>query len=60
MLGESYLPESERGFVQSSWRASLVVIVDAAILGTIQEVNYRRAADGVFQLDCSRTKTRHK
>lgn len=41
-------PESECGFEKSSWRASLVVIVVAAILGTIQEVIYRQAADRVF------------
>lgn len=35
-------------FEKSSWRVSLVVIVFAAILGTIQEVMYRQAADGVF------------
>lgn len=40
--------ESERGFEKSSWRVSLVVIVVASILGTIQEVIYRQAADGVF------------
>lgn len=40
--------ESECGFEKSSWRVSLVVIVVAAILGTIQEVIYREAADGVF------------
>lgn len=36
------------GFEKSSWRVSSVVIVVAAILGTIQEVIYRQAADGVF------------
>lgn len=38
----------ERGQKQSSCRVSLVVIVVAAILGTIQEVICRQAADGVF------------
>lgn len=40
--------ESECGFERRSWHVSLVVIVDAAILGTIQEVICRQAADGVF------------
>lgn len=42
------MPESECGFEKSSWRVSLFVIIVAAILGTIQEVIYRQAADGVF------------
>lgn len=42
------MPESECGFEKSSCCVSLVVIIVAAILGTIQEVNYRQAADGVF------------
>lgn len=45
-LGES--AESERGFEKSSWRVSLVAIVVAAILGSVQEVICRQAADGVF------------
>ena len=43
-------------FEKSSWRVSLVVIV-AAILGTIQEVICRRAAHSSIQLGSSRTKT---
>lgn len=42
------MPESERGFEKSSCCVSLVVIIVAAILGTIQEVNYRQAADGAL------------
>lgn len=48
MLELEWRAESECGFEKSSWRVSLVVIVVAAIFGTIQEVIYRQAADGVF------------
>lgn len=43
---EGEMPESACGFEKSSWRVSLFVIIVAAILGTIQEVIYRKAADG--------------
>lgn len=41
--------ESECSFEKASWCVSLVVIVASAILGTIQEVMYRQAADRVFR-----------
>lgn len=36
--GEGARAESESAFEKSSWHVSLVVIVVASILGTIQEV----------------------
>lgn len=47
-------------FEQSSWHVSLVVIVVAAILGTIQEVIYQQAADRRIQLHQTQLTTHHR